>query len=149
LREWEKSCSLDTSDWKTYRNEKYGFEIKYPEGWNIDDTKVDQQYSKDTIIISQFEISTMRQQDKLSYLTIDYTGDVDPEAIQILLSERGETVDINGIKMHRINYNRGFDSLFEGRDGKSTYYIVAKPGMETSDNDESILEKIVASFRFL
>lgn len=25
----------DISDWKTYRNEKYGIEIKYPENWNI------------------------------------------------------------------------------------------------------------------
>lgn len=26
----------DTTNWKSYRNEKYGFEVKYPEEWSID-----------------------------------------------------------------------------------------------------------------
>jgi hypothetical protein len=30
--------TYDTSDWKTYRNEEYGFEIKYPSEWRVDFT---------------------------------------------------------------------------------------------------------------
>ena len=26
--------AIDTSNWKTYRNEEYGFEVKYPEDWD-------------------------------------------------------------------------------------------------------------------
>ena len=28
-------ASIDISNWKTYRNEEYGFEFKYPEGWKM------------------------------------------------------------------------------------------------------------------
>ena len=27
--------TVDTSSWKIYRNEEYGFEVKYPEGWIV------------------------------------------------------------------------------------------------------------------
>jgi hypothetical protein len=30
---------IDISDWKTYINEEYGFEVKYPEDWQFNETK--------------------------------------------------------------------------------------------------------------
>ncbi|MFZ1735595.1 MAG: hypothetical protein WAU31_01530 [Candidatus Moraniibacteriota bacterium] len=34
-QEVQASDAMDTSNWKTYRNEEYGFEIKYPREWVV------------------------------------------------------------------------------------------------------------------
>ncbi len=37
-KEGSKSDELKNIEWKIYKNEKYDFEGKYPEGWSIDDS---------------------------------------------------------------------------------------------------------------
>ena len=39
IKKPEKIVKDETANWKTYRNEKYGFEIKYPEKWYIDERR--------------------------------------------------------------------------------------------------------------
>jgi hypothetical protein len=38
--EKETSKTEETANWKTYKNEDYGFEVKYPEGWVIEEGKI-------------------------------------------------------------------------------------------------------------
>ncbi len=42
-------ASTDTSNWNTYRNEKYGFEFKYPEDWK--ETKVKGYYDTHIVFV--------------------------------------------------------------------------------------------------
>ena len=37
----EKTITDETANWKTYRNEEYGFEVKYPSNWQLSTIKND------------------------------------------------------------------------------------------------------------
>ena len=40
-RDADTSRSADTSKWKLYRNEKYGFQVRYPETWAVSSSRGD------------------------------------------------------------------------------------------------------------
>jgi len=42
---FDNGKEVNTSDWKVYRNEEYGFEVDYPEGWFV--TTENNQYTKE------------------------------------------------------------------------------------------------------
>jgi hypothetical protein len=55
-KEGEDVDVLDTSKWKTYRNEEYGFELKYPEGWTSGE--VNESEVVDTVINKYFYVKS-------------------------------------------------------------------------------------------
>jgi hypothetical protein len=60
---------IDTSNWKTYRNEEYGFEFKYPGDWNLQILKL----SENCIFLKK--ITTDRV--KINKYTEDVMGSID------------------------------------------------------------------------
>lgn len=71
--------TTDTTNWKTYRNEKYGFEVKYPSSWTIEDKSFT--YSPDRNFLS-VELSSPTKYDLPNYesgifysFCIDFTAE--------------------------------------------------------------------------
>jgi hypothetical protein len=40
IKKEEEKIQDEIADWKTYRNEEYGFEVKYPENWQVDENAI-------------------------------------------------------------------------------------------------------------
>ena len=41
-----QTTGINTSDWLTYRNEEYGFELKYPGDWEVDSRSREKEFIK-------------------------------------------------------------------------------------------------------
>lgn len=49
--------AIDTSNWKTYRNEKYGFEVKYPKEWNDVPTELNVGMGVESFVLNPLQIN--------------------------------------------------------------------------------------------
>jgi hypothetical protein len=52
-------ASDETRDWKTYRNDRYGFIMKYPAGWIFYETPSDTPYAE-SYVVASFEFPTRK-----------------------------------------------------------------------------------------
>ncbi len=85
---------IDISDWKTYSNEEFGFEIKYPEDWTNEDSKsvilfsengpignrfgfraVEKNIYGDPFWVSIYHIPNIKNVEELEYFDFVHSGD--------------------------------------------------------------------------
>jgi len=104
---------IDTSDWKTYRNEEYEFEFKYPKDFELNDSESDELYkphnSKLIVWVSKMLCCKISFDDGMS-MEISYSVDKSkyPNMDNLLESKR-ERVSEETFSVEKYNYKN-----FEG-----------------------------------
>ena len=129
----------ETSDWKTYRNEEYGFELKYPVGV---------QEKKSGIAEVELEIQSLNPPLGIGFYvnrdSIGFAGWVDYKPKE-QMSAFGTTATINYLQSEENPSARLFIALFE-QDGRQ-YLLSARTGIESLEKKEQIFRQIVGSIK--
>ena len=100
---------IDTSDWKTYRNEEYGFEFKYPDYYEADSTYSvwnDSYVSSSTGLLFQWGVN--KGQETIFSISVYPENQVNILATidESMFGFVGETVVVNNIIADKLHYLR-------------------------------------------
>ncbi len=156
-----KKIATDISDWQTYRNEEFGFEVKYPEDW--------ERNFKNTY--SSFQGSALME-NSVAFRPINDRSNVNFEVAfsnlpiknnDYCLNDKEETIYINSVKAVKCelsldpdNYKDepafGYEGglgikVFLSKDSSHNYVIYFKD--ETMGEYEIVLNQILSTFKFI
>ena len=145
----------DISDWKTYRNEEYGFEIKYPEDWGV-------------------SIGESKPWHKGALGVVYITGDTKdpfyaPIAITTLGNKKrlpikkwyqeyypkGDGSRLQEVKFNEVNGMRILSLWLDGLDGfyfsneDRIYSVSIMDLQENAENQIMMNEKLLSTFKFI
>lgn len=134
----EEAETIDISTWQTYRNEKYGFEVRYPDGWNVKT-----ELGGDNI----FTFHKISGSDARISVSIDGQPEKIEELAEIKMRKQ---TNVGGISTEKL---LGDFYLAEGREWivqvkrGSFYYFIYGNGYDAEE--EKVFDQFLSTFKFI
>lgn len=148
------TSTVDTSNWQTYKNEKYGYELKYPEDYQInnydsvvsifDKKYINYQGEFPGISIKLFDSEGIPLNDWINKHKSYFIGDQDPSEVEGFYKRKSFALgDNKGLFFDWESMGVIHDYVFE-RNNKIVMILVNPFGDDTLI---SIVEKIIATYK--
>ena len=131
-------AKLDIADWKTYRNEEYGFEFRYPPNWKLN-------AANNSVNISDMDITIDILLTRVnSKSVIDATKGIGTELLYPLVDLSEGKVLFAGVNAERISYS------VNGRLEKNIIPLKLNPTIRIIlRQDDNISNQILSTFKFI
>ena len=143
---------IDTSNWKTYRNEEYGFEVKYPEGY----LKQEPEESEDSYN-KKFHLwfADDRNQEKYVWLR-QVQFDFDSDVNSYFGNDAGQIVSVKDEVYHVVSFSKGFGDGPGGIFEPILYFrtlhnnhVYTLEFVGTTDIENAFITTVLQSFRLI
>ncbi len=146
------STDIDTSNWKTYRNEKYGFEVRYPGEWSVKTSQLGVRTTVEFTDVSKNN-SGMFYSDIFS---ISYGPNQGGETLEQRLADEMQTSRWEKVGVITIGDFPAYKLLLPETDAPPRY-IFATSGSGMSyifdislrTSDEKVSNQILSTFKFI
>ena len=147
---------IDISDWKTYRNEEFGYEIKYPEDWNISVGKHEPRWHE--TVLGRVVISGGIEDPFYAPLSITIRSNGEKLSIEEWYRKnypKGDSSRLQEVKFDKTNgmrvlslWDNGLDGFYFSDEDK-IYSVSIVDLQENAENQIMMNEKLLSTFKFI
>ena len=147
---------LDTSDWKVYRNEEYGFEIKFPEDWDALTEEYEPRWHE--TVLGRIVISGSTEDPFYAPISITIRSNKERLSIKEWYKKNYPKEDISKLQKVKFNEIEGMRSLSLWSDSIDGFYfsnedkiysISALELQKDIKNQRIMTEKLLSTFKFI